>query len=236
MSVSFVKFGARGGSEWAMLLSERGWSIEQAARMLQNMRLQVSPADVQLWCMREIGFEEAQVGRAALFALLGQLDAGQGRVPMWFEPAEFGQWWPWMCPGLVAGLDVLRGELGVPVEISPAKGSLGRWEGRLGSLHNVERHGLCYAADVLIPVSWPVDEAFFLAQGLKIFSGIGVYPFWKPRAGLHLDMRHLAPQNPTPGRVPRSPSTWGAVRDKFGNQVYVTAAEALARWGEEVSA
>lgn len=235
MSVSFLKSGARGGSEWAMLLSERGWSIEQAARMLQNMRLQVSSADVQRWCMPGIGFDDAQAGRAALFALVGQLDAGQGRVPMWFEPAEFGQWWPWMCPGLVAGLDVLRGELGAPLEISPAKGSLGRYEGRGGSLHNVERHGLCYAADVLLPASWPVDEAFFLAQGLKIFSGIGVYPEWRPRAGLHLDMRHLAPQNPTPGRVPQSPATWGAVRDKFGNQVYVTAAEALARWGEIVA-
>lgn len=236
MSVSFLKSGARGGSEWAILLSERGWSIEQAARMLQNMRLLVSSADVQRWCMPGIGFDDAQAGRAALFALLGQLDAGRGRVPMWFEPAEFGQWWPWMCPGLVAGLDVLRGELGVPLEISPANGSLGRLAGSEGSLHNVERHGLCYAADVLIPASWPVDDAFYLAQRLKIFSGIGVYPFWKPRAGLHLDMRHLAPQNPTPGVVPRAPSTWGAVRDKFGKQIYVTAAEALAKWGESVSA
>lgn len=235
MSVSFLKSGARGGSEWAILLSERGWSIEWAARMLQYMRLLVTVADVQRWCTPGIDFDDAQAGRAALFALLGQLDAGRGRVPAWFEPAEFGQWWPWMCPGLVAGLDVLRGELGVPLEISPAKGSLGRYEGGEGSLHNVERHGLCYAADVLIPASWPVDDAFYLAQRLKIFSGIGVYPFWKPRAGLHLDMRHLAPQNPTPGVVPLAPSTWGAVRDKFGKQIYVTAAEALVRWGESVA-
>lgn len=236
MVVHSLDVGVRGGSDWAIVLRERGWSIEQAVRMLTNLRLYVSAADVQRWCMPGIGFDDTQAGRAALFALLGQLDAGRGRVPRWFEPAEFGQWWPWMCPGLVAGLDVLRGELGAPLEISPAKGSLGRYEGGEGSLHNVERHGLCYAADVLLPASWPVDEAFFLAQRLKIFSGIGVYPFWKPRAGLHLDMRHLAPQNPTPGRVPRAPSTWGAVRDKFGKQIYVTASEALAKWGEAVSA
>lgn len=236
MVVDFLDVDVLGGSDWAIALRERGWSIEQAARMLRNLRLKVSAADVQHWCMPGLKTDDAKIARAMLFALLGQVDAGHGREPMWFEPAEFGQWWPWMCPGLVAGLDVLRGELGVPVEISPAKGSLGRWEGREGSLHNVERHGLCYAADVLIPASWPVDEAFFLAQRLKIFSGIGVYPFWKPRAGLHLDMRHLAPQNPTPGAVPRSPSTWGAVRDKFGKQIYVRPTEALARWGEAVSA
>ena len=236
MVVDFLDVDVRGGSDWAIALRERGWSIEQAARMLRNLRLKVSAADVQRWCMPGLKFDDAKIARAMLFALLGQVDAGHGRMPMWFEPAEFGQWWPWMCPGLVAGLDVLRGELGAPLEISPAKGSLGRWEGGQGSLHNIERHGLCYAADVLIPASWPVDEAFFLAQRLKIFSGIGVYPFWKPRAGLHLDMRHLAPQNPTPGAVPRSPSTWGAVRDKFGKQIYVRPAEALARWGEAVSA
>lgn len=236
MVVDFLDVDVRGGSDWAIALRERGWSIEQAARMLRNLRLKVSAADVRRWCMPGLKFDDAKIARAMLFALLGQVDAGHGRMPMWFEPAEFGQWWPWMCPGLVAGLDVLRGELGAPLEISPAKGSLGRWEGGQGSLHNVERHGLCYAADVLIPASWPVDEAFFLAQRLKIFSGIGVYPFWKPRAGLHLDMRHLAPQNPTRGRVPQSPSTWGAFRDKFGKQIYVTASEALAKWGEAVSA
>lgn len=236
MVVDFLDVDVRGGSDWAIALRERGWSIEQAALMLRNLRLKVSAADVRRWCMPGLKFDDAKIARAMLFALLGQVDAGHGRMPMWFEPAEFGQWWPWMCPGLVAGLDVLRGELGAPLEISPAKGSLGRWEGGQGSLHNVERHGLCYAADVLIPASWPVDEAFFLAQRLKIFSGIGVYPFWKPRAGLHLDMRHLAPQNPTRGRVPQSPSTWGAVRDKFGKQIYVTASEALAKWGEAVSA
>lgn len=95
------------------------------------------------------------------------------------------------------------------------------------SLHNVQFHGQVYAVDVLLPSSCGVDYGFDVARALRLFSGIGVYPFWRPRAGLHLDVRHLSPRNPTKGATPREPATWGGVPGVGGRQEYISAAAAL---------
>lgn len=216
-----------GGTEWALILQDRRWSIEQAAAMLEALRLPVAPVELERWTRPGLPDGERLHARAYLFALLGALDAGGGRVSRYFSPSEFGKWFDRMNPGLLAGLDVLREEFGAPVEISAAGGSLGRHLERDGSLHNVDLQGQVYAADVLIPAGMDVDDAFERAIGLRVFSGVGVYPDWKPRAGLHVDMRHLAPVNPTPARTPRNPATWGAWRDGRGAQVYGSAAEAI---------
>ena len=219
-----------GQTFWGAVLEERGWTAEQAARMLRCARIGVTDEQLEVW-LRPGGYAYQQSqGRAVLTVLL-QLVAGQpGYMPRFFARREFGAWVNRIHPALLFALDVLRDTLNAPVVISPAAGSLGRRLGGSSSLHNVDVFGMVYAADVLLPLSWGVEEGFDAARNVRLFSGIGVYPFWKPRPGLHLDVRHLSAVNPSKGATPLSPATWGAVRGAGGRQEYVSAAAALARF------
>lgn len=219
-----------GQTFWGAVLAERGWTAEQAARLLRCARIAVTDGQLEAW-LRPGGdaYQQSQ-GRAVLTALL-QLVAGQpGYVPRYFAAREFGVWVNRVHPALLFALDVLRDTLNAPVVISPAAGALGRRLGGSSSLHNVDVFGMVYAADVLLPMAWGVAEGFEAARGLRLFSGIGVYPFWKPRPGLHVDVRHLSAVNPSKGVTPLKPATWGAVRGAGGRQEYVSAAAALARF------
>lgn len=219
-----------GQTFWGAVLEERGWTAEQAARMLRCARIAVTDEQLEAW-LRPGGdaYQQSQ-GRAVLTALLQRVAGQPGYVPRWFARDEFGAWADMMHSALLFALDVLRDALNAPVVISPAKGSLGRRMGMSTSLHNVRFHGRVYAADVLLPSSWGVAEGFDAARNVRLFSGIGVYPFWKPRPGLHVDVRHLSAVNPTKGATPLKPATWGAVRGAGGHQEYVSAAAALARF------
>lgn len=130
-----------------------------------------------------------------------------------FSPAEFGVWWPRMDVDLLRALDAYRDALGAPLEISPATGALGRALGDgNASQHNVARWGEVRAADVLVPEGMTLRQAYEIARGLELFSGIGVYPDWYPRPGLHLDTRR--------DRSPSDPALW-AGRSTDKGQVYV---------------
>lgn len=220
----------RGDSFWWAVLAERGWTAEQAARMLRCARIAVTDEQLGAW-LRPGGdaYQQSQ-GRAILAELLKRVDGKVSHAPRWFAPQEFGAWVNRVHPALLLALDVLRDTLNAPVVISPAPGALGRGLGGSSSLHNVDVFGMVYAVDVLLPVSWGVEEGFDAARNTRLFSGIGVYPFWKPRPGLHVDVRHLSAVNPTKGATPLNPATWGAVRGAGGRQEYVSAAAALARF------
>ena len=220
----------RGDSFWWAVLAERGWTAEQAARMLRCARIAVTDEQLGAW-LRPGGdaYQQSQ-GRAILAELLKRVDGKVSHAPRWFAPQEFGAWVNRVHPALLLALDVLRDTLNAPVVISPAPGALGRGLGGSSSLHNVDLFGMVYAVDVLLPVSWGVEEGFDAARNVRLFSGIGVYPFWIPRPGLHVDVRHLSAVNPTKGATPLSPATWGAVRGAGGRQEYVSAAAALARF------
>lgn len=219
-----------GQTFWSAALDERGWTAEQAARMLRCARIGVTDDQLGAW-LRPGGddYQQSQ-GRAVLTALLQRVAGLPGYVPRFFAPQEFGAWANRVHPALLLALDVLRDTLNAPVAISPAAGALGRRAGRSISLHNVDVFGLVYAVDVLLPVSWGVEEGFDAARNVRLFSGIGVYPFWIPRPGLHVDVRHLSVVNPSKGATPLRPATWGAVRGASGRQEYVSAAAALARF------
>ena len=219
-----------GQTFWGAVLDERGWTAEQAARMLRCARIAVTDEQLGAW-LRPGGdaYQQSQ-GRAVLTALLQRVAGVPGYVPRFFAQHEFGAWVDRIHPALLFALVVLRDTLNAPVVISPAAGSLGRRLGGSRSLHNVDVFGMVYAADVLLPVSWGVEEGFDAARNVRLFSGIGVYPFWKPRPGLHLDVRHLSAMNPTKGATPLTPATWGAVLGAGGRQEYVSAAAALARF------
>jgi len=140
-----------------------------------------------------------------------------------------------MSPRLLVLLDLFRWRLlteGLAhgVEVSPASGAVGR---RLGpdasSQHNVDRWGEVRAIDVL--PRWGAQdhrqatETLHKAMEVGVecgFTGVGVYPHWRPRPGLHVDVRQ--------DRQPGDPATWGAVL-KDGRQFYVGVDEALASVG-----
>lgn len=230
-----------GQTFWGAVLDERGWTAEQAARMLRCARIgvtdeqrcaRIAVTDEQLGAWLRPGgdaYQQSQ-GRAVLTALLQRVAGQPGYVPRFFWPHEFGAWLNRIHPALLFALDVLRDTLNAPVVISPAAGSLGRRLGGSKSLHNTDVFGMVYAADVLLPMAWGVGEGFDAARNLRLFSGIGVYPFWKPRPGLHLDVRHLSAVNPSKGATPLRPATWGAVPGARARQEYVSAAAALARF------
>ena len=217
----------RGQSFWSAVLDERGWLAEHAARMLHVAGIGVTDDQLAAWLRAGGDAHEQAQGRAILGELLKRVDGEASNPPRWFARSEFGEWADMMHPALLFALDVLRDALDAPLVISPAKGSLGRRLGMSTSLHNVDFHGMVYAADVLLPFWCGVDWGYPAARDLRLFSGIGVYPFWRPRAGLHLDVRHLSPRNPTKGATPRAPATWGGVPGVGGRQEYISAAAAL---------
>ncbi len=145
-----------------------------------------------------------------------------------FAPAEFGASWPAMAPKLLRALDQFREQLGEPLQVSPAPGAAARTLGPgAGSLHNVTKHGSSYAIDVLIPEGYTLRGAYEAAKASGLFSGIGVYPDWQPRPGLHLDVRHEVDTNPTPEATPDDPARWGMVDNDEGEQVQVAVSDAL---------
>ena len=217
----------RGETFWSAALAERGWTVDHAARMLGTARIGVTDDQLAAWLRAGGDAHEQAQGRAILAELLKRVDGKASHAPVWFARDEFGEWADMMHPGLLFALDVLRDALNALVVISPAYGSLGRRMGMSTSLHNVDFHGMVYAVDVLLPMAWGAAEGFEAARELRLFSGIGVYPFWKPRAGLHLDVRHLSRRNPSKGATPRTPATWGAVPANYGRQEYMSAAAAL---------
>lgn len=217
----------RGDSFWGAVLAERGWTVGQAERMLRCARIGVTVDQLLTWVRPGDDAHQQAQGRAILVQLLKRVDGKVSYVPKHFAPHEFGPWANMIHPALVFALDVLREKLGAPVVISPAAGSLGRRLALSSSLHNVDVHGTVHAADVLLPMAWGAAGGFEAARELRLFSGIGVYPFWKPRAGLHLDVRHLSPRNPSKGAMPRTPATWGAVPGAHGRQEYMSAAAVL---------
>lgn len=148
-----------------------------------------------------------------------------------FAPAEFGASWPVMATPQLEALDAFRRYINRPIEISPAKGALARTLAPGdATLHNVTRYGRCYASDVLIPEGMTLEQAYELALEADVFGGIGVYPDWHPREGLHVDTRHLAGDKAPPGD-PSDPATWSGldVDDGHGGTVqdYFAAAEAF---------
>jgi hypothetical protein len=136
-----------------------------------------------------------------------------------YSPADFGAWWPFMSPELVILLDDLSTAIGAKLERSPAEGTLGRLYGSTSSQHHAGTL-VVRAADVLIPPGHSLRAVYDVARGFRTvnpagetigFHGIGVYPDWRPRPGLHLDVR--------PDRNPSNPAEWAGLKVD-GEQVY----------------
>jgi uncharacterized protein YcbK (DUF882 family) len=98
----------------------------------------------------------------------------------WFKPSEFGEHADKIDPLLVYSLDALRDFVKRPIRINSAY--------RPG---DDGQHGLGKAADIVIAGLGCMD-AFFVAERTRLFTGIGVYPFWH-LPGIHVDVRELRP-------------------------------------------
>jgi hypothetical protein len=128
-------------------------------------------------------------------------ETDQGRIMQYFEPSEFGPWWPDMSRELLQKLDKFRGLWGAPVEVSPAAGGIGRHLGPGDtSQHNIDRWGKVLAVDLFPKVpagrsgyrymSTRADRARALRCAKQAgFSGIGLYTDTRPGNMVHLDVR-----------------------------------------------
>lgn len=156
----------------------------------------------------------------------------------YFSAAEFGPYWPLMSVELLQKLDQFRHELGYPVQISPAFGAIGRpvigepdaaaESGADKSYHNYLIHGEVMAVDVMpVPkhgAATRAERERWLEVAQRVgFRGFGVYPGWKPRAGIHLDVRPVSALKPG-----QSMATWSGIRNpETGKQEYLSVTAGL---------
>ena len=167
--------------------------------------------------MNESTLKKAGFTLAGLYGAAYALKAATVKLEF-FKPSEFGLWYPLIDDKLLIGLDEFRRQLDAPVVISPAPGALGRWSSDYKTSQHYAIHGV-RALDVLIPEHITLERAYNVARGVGMFSGIGVYPDWQPRHGLHLDTRK--------DRTPAAPATWAGIK-VAGVQVYRSLAEGFA--------
>lgn len=92
--------------------------------------------------------------------------------------------------------------------VSPHPEALGRTSGPTDSQHyaGATGAGRLHAADVMVE-GISLQAAYSIARGLGRFSGIGVYPEWRPHPGLHLDVR--------PERDPIAPALWARLGGQY---------------------
>lgn len=135
-----------------------------------------------------------------------------------FKASEFGLWYPFMSRKLLLMDDEFRRRLGAPVLISAAGGALGRDDDPASnSQHNFIKWGEVRANDLMIPSMQTADdrrEVVRIARQVG-FTGIGLYPEWKPHQGIHVDVRE--------DRQEGSPAMWAGLLDANGNQYYPSA-------------
>ena len=143
-----------------------------------------------------------------------------------FKPKEFQGYYKSLSPKLKTFIDRLRVKWGFEIAISPASGAVGRHLGPLSqSQHNVDKWKEVRALDIMPKrkdgkklTRKDYEKLVGLAKQIG-FTGIGVYPKWKPRGGLHVDVRV--------DRVKGKPALWGALPRKNGKQAYTSIERAL---------
>jgi hypothetical protein len=151
-----------------------------------------------------------------------------------FTESEFERggrnWFSDMSPRLLVCLDICRYRWSeyhhesMPITISQHPQAIGRIEPTyVVSDHNFAGHNEVRGIDVLPEgmVTREDAEAFVRIATESGVTAIGLYPFWKPQAGIHLGDRRTA--------RPGSPATWGGIpsKDKLGEQDYISLNDAL---------
>lgn len=135
--------------------------------------------------------------------------------------------WPKMSLRQLVLMDVFRYRLGLRCRVSPVPGALARYLGRGSTTqHNVDRWHECRASDILPDRLRDAEDgrhAVEIAQRCG-FTGIGIYPHWRPMPGLHLDCR----KDVQPG----DPALWAGIDNAQGKQIYVSLEQGLEAFDE----
>lgn len=132
----------------------------------------------------------------------------------YFEPGEFGKWWPLMCRDLLSCADRFRFLWGAPVRISPHPDALGReLPASKKTLHNVKKWKKVRAMDFFPEgMDTPADmkRAFECAK-MAGFSGIGLYTDTK----INGKVKFMMHGDNRPDRTNFDPATWSRVNGKY---------------------
>lgn len=126
-----------------------------------------------------------------------------------FPEINYGQWSAQVDRYLKVKMNAYAERLtkaGYSVIPSPAPGAIGRLYGSKTSQHYAGEGQLIRGIDVMLPAGPSLKEAAQIAREVG-FTGIGVYPNWKPFPGLHLDVRT--------GRSSGNPATWARIGGEY---------------------
>ena len=139
----------------------------------------------------------------------------------YFTPEEFRGQYDLLDEELKTVIDEFRHLWGDAVTVSPAPGSIGREYGR--GFHNYAKHGTIKAID-LMPSNFndhiDFKRAYEIAKQAGA-RGIGIYPDWRPSAGIHLDVGRR------PGRVKGYVAKWSGFRQLDGTQKFFSINKAF---------
>lgn len=139
------------------------------------------------------------------------------RVPD-FHPDEFQGQLHLLDKEVVYVLQALRDIIG-RIKISPVLGAIARTDkAAIHSMHYAGDGRLSRAVDIM-PMDVTLKQAYEAAKMINKIGGIGVYPDWKPRAGLHIDLRKR--------KVNYQVAQWSGVKNEAGLQVYGAVGEAF---------
>ena len=118
-----------------------------------------------------------------------------------------------MSPRLLTMLDVLRFRLGSAINISKAKGSIGRQDDT-DSEHNVSKWGEVLAVDCFVSGVYGQEQIWAVVEeATRVgFTGIGIYPEWCNNEGVKQCGFHLGVR---PTRKMGTPATWGYMDGEF---------------------
>lgn len=155
----------------------------------------------------------------------------------YFTESEFRDWAAVMDYSFLFKLDDLRAKSGFKMLISPHPKALGRTTGSRTSQHFWDdTKDSLKVADIIPYVVTPdrqhrgltvVEMKGLVATATNLgFTGIGVYPMWKPFPGLHLDLREP--------RHPRYVAKWSRVM-VGGKKGYMSITAAWRYYYESVS-
>ena len=105
---------------------------------------------------------------------------------------DFRKWKASVDEKLLESLKSFSEKIETEFFISPAPGSIGRHGGTSMSMHNVDRWGTVKAIDIMFSnLEFNAESVKKILNAAKKsnFGGVGVYPHWQPRWGVHLDIR-----------------------------------------------
>jgi len=106
-----------------------------------------------------------------------------------FSESEFQGQLHLLDANVIFVLQKLRSKIG-RIQVSPAYGAIARTDGSKTTMHyaNLKDNVLSLAIDIM-PIDADLKTAYKAAKEIKEIGAVGVYPDWKPRAGLHIDLR-----------------------------------------------